>query len=70
MEKINSIEIFCPKDNYWFPSPISFGDMDSFDSSTLIGNKFQCPECKRMIGCNKENMRVKSNNGGFRGIDT
>lgn len=67
-----SIEIKCsnPSCNSWFPSPIFFGDMNSFDTSMLIGNKAQCPKCNKMTGCNKENMRVRSDDGGFRGKDT
>jgi len=70
MEKVNSIEIRCSKCNTWFPSPIFFGDMTSFESSMLIGNQVQCPKCNEMVGCNKENMRVISEKGGFRGNDT
>ncbi|WML25660.1 hypothetical protein [Neobacillus sp. OS1-33] len=72
MSKTNSVEIKCtnPKCGVWFQSPIGFGDMGSFDTSMLIGNTVQCPNCNTMTGCNKENMRVKSNDGGFRGNDT
>lgn len=72
MEKITEIQILCL--NYkcvkWFNSPIFFGDMESLMSSTLIGNEAQCPHCGQMTPCNKENMRVRSVDGGFRGLDT
>lgn len=70
MAKVKSIEIKCSHCGTWFPSPIGFGDMSSFDSSTLIGNKVQCQNCQKMVSCNKENMRIRSEDGGFTGIDT
>jgi len=68
----NSIEIKCtnPKCGKWFTSPIFFGDMNSFDTSTLVGNTVQCPYCRDMTGCNKENMRIQGDEGGFRGDET
>ncbi|MEY8191100.1 hypothetical protein AB4X15_15775 [Peribacillus simplex] len=72
MDKITEIQILCLNRNCvkWFNSPIFFGDMDSLMSSTLIGNKAQCPHCKEMTPCNTANMRVKSTDGGFQGLDT
>jgi len=72
MGKTKVLEIKCtnPKCGAWFPSPIFFGDINSFDTSLLIGNSVQCPVCGKMTGCNKENMRVISDDGGFRGNDT
>lgn len=72
MEKITDIQILCLNRNCvkWFSSPIFFGDIKSLMSSTLIGNKAQCPHCCEMTPCNTENMRVKSEDGGFRGLDT
>lgn len=70
MGSTKSLEIKCKNCSTWFTSPIFFGDMTSFDTSTLEGNKVQCPKCSKVTGCNKENMRVKSDNGGFRGNDT
>ena len=70
MSKVTSIEIQCSNCDTWFPSPIVFGDMSSFDPSSLIGNTVNCPNCGTFVGCNKENMRVRSDDGGFSGIDT
>ncbi|MFY0758750.1 hypothetical protein AB1K32_07705 [Metabacillus dongyingensis] len=70
MSIVKTLEIKCTSCNTWFPSPIFFGDINSFDSSTLLGNIVQCPKCSSMVGCNKENMRVIANDGGFRGKDT
>lgn len=72
MEKITDIQILCLNRNcvQWFNSPIFFGDIESLMSSTLIGNNAQCPHCGEMTPCNTSNMRVKSEGGGFRGLDT
>lgn len=69
MSTVKSIEIKCSNCDSWIPSPFMFGDMESFDSSTLIGNKVQCQKCGTMTSCNKENMRVRSQDGGFKGLD-
>jgi hypothetical protein len=70
MDKTKTLEIKCENCDTWFASPIFFGDMNSFDTSVMIGNSAQCPKCHKMTGCNKENMRVISEKGGFRGNDT
>ena len=70
MARVNTIEIRCLSCGKWFPSPIMLGDTESFDTSTLIGNTVTCAHCGRMTGCNKENMRVRSQDGGFLGKDT
>ena len=49
-------EIRCSNCNKWFPSPIQFGDAKSFFSSYTSGNKAQCPNCRLMTDCNKDNM--------------
>ena len=49
-------EIRCLNCNKWFPSPIQFGDANSFFSSDTSGNKAQCPYCRLMTDCNKDNM--------------
>ena len=53
-------EIKCLSCDKWFPSMIQFGDAKTFFTSTLIGNKQQCPHCKKMTDCNKENMRFRA----------
>ena len=70
MAPVNQIEIRCQHCSKWFPSPIMFGDDESFDTSMLIGNTVTCAHCRRMTGCNKENMRVRGQGGGFVGKDT
>ncbi|HGH7180736.1 hypothetical protein [Bacillus luti] len=70
MSKVTNIEIQCTNCNTWFQSPIYFGGMDSFDTSMLVGNITNCPSCNQFVSCNKENMRVRSNDGGFKGNET
>lgn len=72
MSQVKTVEIKCSNTNCnsWFPSPIFFGDLNSFDSSFLAGNIVECPVCHTMVSCNKENMRVRGDGGGFRGDDT
>ena len=70
MSKVKKIQIKCLNCEQWFDSPISFGDLDSFDTSTLEGNQVQCPHCSKMTGCNKKNIRVSAEGAGFVGTDT
>jgi hypothetical protein len=72
MSEVKEIQIKCLKKDCgtWFPSPIFFGDTSSFDTSTLVGNTVQCPECNSMTPCNKENMRVRAKDSGFVGSNT
>jgi DNA-directed RNA polymerase subunit RPC12/RpoP len=70
MAKVKELQIRCSHCKAWFRSPIMFGGTDSFDTSTLIGNQVQCPACGKMTGCNKENMRVHFEGGGFVGDET
>ncbi|OTW86385.1 hypothetical protein BK702_15275 [Bacillus thuringiensis serovar cameroun] len=69
-KKVTTLEIQCTDCKTWFPSPIFFGDMNLFDTSILAGNTVKCPSCGKFVGCNKENMRVKSKDGGFSGNQT
>ncbi len=70
MTGVKEIHIRCLHCGSWFRSPISIKNLETFDSAMLIGNKVQCPNCKKMTGCNKENMRVRAQNAGFVGDDT
>ena len=72
MKPIKRIELQCTHCRTWFPSPIQMGDAETFESSTLIGNRFQCQACGQMSPCNKENMRWTRSDGkgGFVGDDT
>lgn len=72
MSEVKEIQIKCLNGacGVWFPSPIFIEDTGSFDTSILIGNNAQCPDCGHMTPCNKENMRVRAKNGGFLGKDT
>ena len=70
MSKVNSIQIKCEHCKKWFNSSIFLGDSQTFDTSTLEGNKEQCPHCKKMTGCNKDNMRMREDDGGFVGHKT
>ncbi|ANN35821.1 hypothetical protein A9498_31170 (plasmid) [Bacillus thuringiensis serovar coreanensis] len=70
MTQIKTIEIQCTHCKVWFSSPIFFGNMNSFDTSILIGNTVSCPSCGKMVNCNKENMRIRSTNAGYKGNQT
>ncbi|MGI8467417.1 MAG: trigger factor [Pyrinomonadaceae bacterium] len=65
--RTKKVEIQCLHCERWFQSPIYFGDSQSFDTSALEGNTVQCPFCGKMTGCNKDNMRVGFEDGGFIG---
>jgi hypothetical protein len=69
--KIKSVNIKCGHCGTSFRSPIFFGDVGSFETATTAGNKAQCPKCKRMIDCNKENMSyiLEGSVGGSMGPD-
>ncbi len=51
--------VVCQNCKKIFKSPIAFGDRKSFESATLLGNTVSCPNCGRMVPCNKENMIFK-----------
>lgn len=72
MSEIKRIELQCMSCKMWIPSPIQIGDTESFETSKLIGNRFQCTVCGSMSPCNKENMRWARSDGkgGWVGIDT
>lgn len=70
MARVTEISIRCEHCRKWFPSPIFFGDSESFDTSVLFDNRAQCRHCGRMTGCDKENFRVRFEGGGFLGVDT
>lgn len=70
MNEVEELQIKCLNCNTWFPSPIFFGDLVSFDKSSMEGNTVQCPNCNKMTSCNKENMRVRASGGGFVGNKT
>ena len=40
-------------------SPIAFGDKKSFESSTLVNNKFQCPKTRKLASYDKKDMLWK-----------
>ena len=71
-EPVKEVQIQCLYCKKWFHSPISFGEFETFDTSTLDGNTVSCPHCRKMTGCNKENIRVHTKNGkaGFVGVET
>lgn len=71
-QQVESIEIRCQHCKEWFNSPIFIGGDLAFITATLSNNLAQCPHCRKMTGCDKENMRVryKDSKGGFIGNDT
>lgn len=71
-QQVESIEIRCQHCKEWFNSPIFIGGDLAFITATLSNNLAQCPHCRKMTGCDKENMRVryKDSKGGFIGDDT
>ena len=58
----------------WIPSPVRFGDIETFDSASLHGINLQCPSCGERTPCDKAKMRVRyvreGEEGGFLGIET
>jgi len=70
MAKTLEISIRCLHCKQWFPSPIFFSNSESFDTSTLFNNTTDCPHCKKVTGCNKDNFRAKFEDGGFLGTKT
>ena len=70
MSKTKSLKIRCLNCGKWFDSPIFLGDMKTFDSTTMYGNIVQCVHCGGMTRCNKENMKLSSEDGGFIGNET
>ena len=70
MSITTDISIRCLHCQTWFPSPIWFDDSESFDTSILFANQAQCPHCKKMTGCNKENFLARFKDGGFLGKKT
>lgn len=70
MSQVNIIEIRCSHCKNWFKPSICFGDMNSFDTCFMEGNKEQCPHCNKMTDCNKENYKISSSDGGFIGDKT
>ena len=69
MTKVREIHVRCSHCEQWFPSPIRFKEEEVFDTATLMGNVVQCPNCKAETSYNKENIRVRYQNGGFVGTD-
>lgn len=69
IENVSDIQIKCKSCGAWFRSPIWFDTFRTFESCTLIGNMAQCPS-GHMTPCNKENVKISFDNGGFVGIDT
>jgi len=56
--------VVCTQCKAVFPSPIAFGDRQSFESARLLGNTVTCPKCGDMVPCNKENMIFAEGAGG------
>jgi hypothetical protein len=69
MAEVKSIDIRCLTCGVWFQSPIFFGGYESFDGAQMSGNIVTCPN-GHFTSCNKENMRVRFQGGGFVGNDT
>jgi len=70
MSKTKTLEIRCLHCDTWFNSPIFFGELETLETCTMTGNLAQCPSCGKMTNCNKENMRLRAEKGGFLGNDT
>jgi len=49
----------CVHCGFEWKSPIQFGTIESFESSTLMGNTTNCPNCGKITGLNKEDIVVK-----------
>jgi hypothetical protein len=60
MTRVHQIEIRCRHCRNWFPSPVVFGDDESFDTATLTADTVTCSHCGRETGCDPQNVRVRS----------
>ena len=71
-ERVTDIQIRCLNNSCktWFKSPISFATFTTFETCMLIGNRVQCPNCGQMTPCNKENVKILFEGGGFVGGQT
>ncbi|MBA4359299.1 MAG: hypothetical protein C0411_00990 [Pseudomonas sp.] len=68
--KTIEIKVRCLNCAHWFDSGIWLPTRLSFATSTLFGNKQQCPKCGELTDCNKENFHVRFEDGGFMGVET
>ena len=59
MFKRNLAFVKCQHCGFEWQSPIQFGNEEIFNSSTLIGNKTNCPNCGKITGLNKKDMKIK-----------
>jgi len=46
----------CKKCKEEHPAPIGVGDRQSFETSSISGNKFQCPKTGKMASYDKKDM--------------
>jgi hypothetical protein len=58
MNENTNTEIKCIICGEWLQSPISFGDLQSFETATIYGNTVLCPN-GHTTSCDKENMRFR-----------
>jgi hypothetical protein len=64
MARLNQVEIRCQHCHRWFPSPVVFGDDESFDTATLVEDTVTCPHCARLTGCDDANVRIRTEDSG------
>jgi|RifCSP16_2_1023846.scaffolds.fasta_scaffold146398_1 hypothetical protein len=67
MVKAKKTELRCEHCKKWFNSPLMFDNKNAFETANLKGNATECPYCKKITGCDKENMRVVFEDGIFAG---
>lgn len=58
--KITEIQVRCVYCAAWVPSPIVFGETETFDTAMMAGNLLKCQACGKMTACNKENIRWRA----------
>lgn len=68
MAKISEITLKCGHCGHRFPSPIFAGDSVTLETMITVGNKVECPKCKTMISCNKQNMAWRWEDGSGGGM--
>lgn len=70
MTEIGKIHIKC-KCSHRFPSPIFIGSVEMFEAVVASGNKAECPKCRSMVDCNKDNMsyELADGSGGSMGYN-
>lgn len=56
MIKVNC-DVKCRECKKWSKSQFGFGDIESFTTTTLLGNKQSCLHCGKLVDIDKDNIK-------------